>query len=200
MALTTSPFRRAGLTVDPDAFERLVMEAVERVLPDRPAGDGRDDLTEPEVQFLERAGVDLGDLAPRDLGAGSPIVRAAAEYAALLASSLTTAEAAERLGVDESRVRQLLSQRVLYGIKGRKAWRIPAFQFDDTGRRLLPGLHLIVPHLADAHPVEVASWFTAPQVDLEGPDDIPLSPRQWLLTGRDPRALVALADEFAGLG
>jgi excisionase family DNA binding protein len=126
-------------------------------------------------------------------------VRAAAEYAALLASSLSTAELAQRLGVDESRVRQLLSEHALYGIKGRKAWRIPAFQLDDTGRRLLPGLHLIIPHLADAHPVEVASWFTSPQVDLEGPDEVPLSPRQWLLTGGDPRVLATVAEEFDGL-
>src|SRR5688500_552858 len=128
MSLSTIPFRRAGLTVALDDFERLVMEAVERVLPDQPAVDGRAELTGPEVQFLQRAGIDLGDLAPRDLGAGSPIVRAAAEYAALLASSLTTAELAQRLGVDESRVRQLLSQHALYGIRGRKAWRIPVFQ------------------------------------------------------------------------
>src|SRR5919109_1079982 len=125
MSLSTVPFERAGLTVALDDFERLVMEAVERVLPAWPAVDGRAELTGPEARFLERAGV-----APGDLGAGSPIVRAAADYAALLASSLTTAELARRLGVDESRVRQRLNAHALYGIRGRKAWRIPVFQLD----------------------------------------------------------------------
>lgn len=123
----------------------------------------------------------------------------AADYAALLATALTVPELAARLGVDEGRIRQRLTRRTLYGIKDRRAWRIPLFQLDDDGRALVPGLDRVAPHWAGAHPVEVARWFTLPHVDLEDAEGRPVAPRAWLLGGGDPQTLAELAEELRGI-
>ena len=196
MHLELAPFRRAGLGLFLDEFERLVMDAVAQVLPERPPIDGRSDMTESEAAFLHDAGVDLSEFAPRERGAESPLARTAAEYAAVLAASVSVPELAERLHVDESSVRQRLVAHRLYGIKVGKGWRVPLFELDDTGQALVAGLHLVAPHWAGAHPVEVAQWFTQPHVDLVGPGDEPVSPRAFLLAGGNPRSLAALAEEF----
>jgi hypothetical protein len=196
MQLDIAPFRRAGLHLSLEEFEQLVMDAVEQVLPDHPATDTRREMTEAEAAFLREAGVDLADFAPREHGANDPLARTAADYAAILAASLSVPELAGRLGVDESSIRQRLLARRLYGIKAGKGWRIPLFELDDAGHSLVPGLHLVAPHWADAHPVEVARWFTQPHLDLLGPNDEPVSPRAWLLAGGSARTVAALAEEF----
>jgi hypothetical protein len=200
MGLSTEPFRKAGLSVTVDELEQLVMEAAARVLPDRPAPDGRSELSAAEVEFLQRAGVSPAEFTPPDRGPASALAQAAAEYAVLLAASLPPAEIARRIGVDESRVRQRINQHTLYAVRAGRGWRVPVFQLDATGHGVLPGLERIVPHLHDADLVEVARWFLSPQVDLEGPDDIPLSPRDWLVGGHDPRVAARVAEEFDGLG
>jgi hypothetical protein len=88
----------------------------------------------------------------------------------------------------------------LYAVRDGRGWRVPIFQLDATGHALVPGLERIVAHLHDAHVVEVARWFLSPQADLEGPDDEPMSPRDWLLTGHDPKVAATIAEEFDGLG
>lgn len=199
MPLDTAPFRRAGLDVEPAELERLVMEAVERVLPLRSPVDGRTELSEEELRFLQDAGVDMAELSPRDRGVSSPLAQTAAEYAAILATALTVSDLAARLGVDVSRIRQRLGNHTLYGIKDGKSWRIPLFQLDDPGQALVPGLQRVMPALVTAHPVEVARWFTLPHVDLENTDGEPLSPRTWLTTGGDPGVVATLAEELHGI-
>jgi hypothetical protein len=199
MTLDTAPFRRAGLSVEAADFERLVAEAVERVLPSRAPVDARNELTEDEQRFLEESGVDLAEFTPRDRGVSSPLVQTAADYAALLATALTVPDLASRLGVDTSRIRQRLARHTLYGVKDGVSWRIPLFQLDDAGRALVPGLHLVSPHWIGAHPVEVARWFTLPHVDLEDANGASVSPRDWLLTGGDPGIVAALAEELSGV-
>jgi hypothetical protein len=201
MGLSLEPFQRAGLVdVTLDDLERLVMDAAEQLLPEQPAVDARSELSAAEVEFLERAGVNPSDFAPPDQGAASALVRTAAGYAVLLAASAPPSAIAERIGVDESRVRQRINQHTLYAVRDGRGWRVPLFQLDASGHALLPGLERIVPHLYDAHLVEVARWFLSPQVDLEGPDEVPMSPRDWLLSGHDPRVAEMVTQEFDGLG
>jgi excisionase family DNA binding protein len=197
--LDIARFQRAGLTIDAADFERLVADAIERVLPHRPPVDARDELAEDELRVLAEAGVDLADFAPSDRGALSPLALTAAEYAAILVTALTVPELAARLGVDVSRVRQRLARHTLFGVKDGNVWRIPLFQLDDAGRALVPGLHRVASHWAGAHPVEVARWFTMPHVDLEDAAEQPVSPRDWLLGGGDPGAVAALAEELHGV-
>ena len=200
MGLSTEPFQRAGLDLTLDDLERLVMDAAERLLPDTPALNGLSDLSAAEVEFLQRAGVDASDFTSSGQGPSSALAQTTAEYAVLLAASLPAAEIAECVGVDESRIRQRINQHTLYAVRDGRGWRVPVFQLDATRRALLPGLERIVPHLYDAHLVEVAHWFLSPQADLEGPDDEPMSPRDWLLTGHDPKIAGTVAEEFDGLG
>ncbi len=199
MGLSTEPFHRAGLDLTVDDLERLVMDAAERLLPSSPA-PRHSELSAGEIEFLQRAGIDPSHSNRTERGPGSALAQTAAEYAVLLAASLPTAEIADRIGVDESRIRQRINQHTLYAVKEGRGWRVPTFQLDDSGHALLTGLDRIVPHLHDAHLVEVARWFLSPQVDLEGPNDEPMSPRDWLLNGHDPKTTATVAEEFDGLG
>ena len=196
MPLSVVPFAEAGLHVQLDEFEALVMEAVARALPRRPLVDARADLTADEACFLVDAGVSLGEFAPPDLGVRSPLVQTAADYAALLATALSVPELARRLSVDQSRVRQRIARHTVVAIKDGAAWRLPLFQVDDAGQQLVPGLTTVAPRLADVHPVAAARWFMLPHPDLEDQAGQPVSPRAWLLGGGDPAEVAALADEL----
>lgn len=147
-------------------------------------------LTPPEEAALARGGVEAVSAEERRLVEG----QAAAAYQELRAHSLGVEDAARRLGVNPSRVRQRLAARSLYGLKEGNAWHLPAFQFVADG--LVPGLDVVLRRLpADVGPLAVACWLATPNPDLTTRDDDerPLSPRQWLLEGNDPEAAAALA-------
>lgn len=177
MAISPDLLRRAGIVLSPDRFEALVEQVVTE-MPAVVSASAVADLTPEEADALQRGGLDLSLLRPDE---DDPFARAAAAYAALLASSLTVQETARRLGVDGSRVRQRLAARTLYGIRHGDGWRIPVFQFD--GGRLLPALAAVVSRLDPTlHPLAVFRWFTTPDPDLRT-DNTPLSPRDWLRRG-----------------
>lgn len=107
-------------------------------------------------------------------------------------SSLSTAEAAARLGVNDSRIRQRLGDGSLYGFKFEGSWRLPEWQFE--GAAIVPHLDEVVAVLGpDDSPVGVTRWFISPWADLLTEGGVLLSPRRWLLEGRDPRPVVAQA-------
>ncbi len=127
-------------------------------------------------------------------GRSDPLTQSIADYMALLDTSLTTSQAARFLKVDPSRIRQRLRERSLYGIDYDGEKRLPRFQFER--RRVVPGLAAVLPELpAQMSPLDVAEWFLAPNPDLEVADR-PISPREWLLSGRAVAAVVALARGF----
>jgi len=105
------------------------------------------------------------------------------------------AEVAVRLQVTSSRVRQLLGQRRLYGIRpGGRAWVIPSWQF--AGDRLLPGVEMVnqaIPQ--DCHPLAVDGFFHTDQPELEV-GGTALSPLAWLQRGGDPSVVQALAGDL----
>ena len=105
--------------------------------------------------------------------------------------SLSAAEAATYLGVNSSRIRQRLLARTLYGFKDGGSWRLPDFQFEDG--RTVPGVDQIFPEIRPAtSPVAVARWFRLPWADLvvDEENETVVSPRTWLLEGRDPAPVV----------
>ncbi len=106
---------------------------------------------------------------------------------------MTTAEAAARLGVERSRIRQRLAKRSLYGIRSAQGWRLPAFQFLEDGP--LPGAGKAVSRLSrHLHPLAVHNFFTLPNADLHAAElNQDLSPREWLRAGYPPRAVARLA-------
>ena len=162
-----------------------LFEHVLRSLPEvGPVGEPAGELADWEVEELRAGGFDLSPVRPDE---PDPRAHTVARYAALLSQSLTLAQAAERLGVDPSRLRQRLAAGTLYGIKLGEGWRLPLFQFD--GDRLLPNLGRVVSRIPrDAHPLGIANWFERADPDLELNGE-PVSPREWLRSGGDPDAI-----------
>ena len=120
--------------------------------------------------------------------------QAAAAYQELWATSLTVEEAAERLGVNTSRIRQRLAERSLYGLKDGHTWLLPAFQFGKNA--LVPGVSVVVRRLPlDIGALAAARWFSSPNPDLctRDDDERALTPLQWLLGGNPPEAAAELA-------
>ncbi len=157
----------------------------------RPYPDPRKELAAKQVAMLERGGFALDRL---EFGLEDPIARAAFEYAVLRETAHTTHEAAKRLGVNDSRIRQRLAQRALYGIKVGDEWRLPAFQFARKG--LVPGIDRVLPRMPEnLSPVAVHRWFQTPNPDLETKEGKAeaLTPLQWLACGNDPDVVAELA-------
>lgn len=148
-------------------------------------------LTETDVREVVAGGLraDAG-LGPFDR------VRAitVAQTAALYASTLTVAEAAERLRVDPSRIRQMLSERSLLATKDTREWRILDLQFG--GDRLVPNIAVVARDFPDGMPLlAIANWLTSPKADLEV-EGAPVSPLEWLSAGGDPERVARLAGDL----
>ena len=196
MSLTEEQLRERGIV---RSVGEMVAEAGEMValsVGSMPVGRRREEpwreLTDAEAGILKRGGLDLS--GPSE---GRQLARTAAKYAAILASSLTITEAAALLGVSESRIRQRIGERSLYGVRARRQWRLPRFQF--SGYEEVPGVGGIIRRMPeDIHPVSAENFFTLPNPDLylDEEEEQPASPREWLLSGGSPETVVPLAEEL----
>ena len=169
-----------------NAALRQVLDAMPTML----YGEPLRELTEAEREVLINGGVRL-DAEPQ----GDPLAATTAQFAALVSTSLTTKEAAKRLGVPESRVRQMIAQRTLYSVLLNSRRRIPAFQFAQRGG-LVPNIAKVNAALPeDLHPVEVQAWYTQPHTDLFLGDDVDarVSPLDWLRSGGEVNRAAQLA-------
>ena len=184
---------RLNVKESPRRLEELILTAVDDLLDDMHPMDLLRDLTPDEQDALRRGGLVL---EKADLGEDDPVLKTTLRYSAMVATGLTVSQAASSLGIDESRVRHRLADRTVYGFKIRGTWVLPAFQFEE--KKVLPGFDVVMPHVpADLHPLGVLNWFVLPNPDLvPGADEKPLSPRDWLATGRDPKIVAALAEEL----
>jgi len=145
-------------------------------------------LTDAERRALTSVGVEPAAQTTGALPGG------AVSFAVLAGTALPLADVATLLDVTTGRLRQRLAEGDLVGVRGDdgRSWRIPLFQFAEG--KELPGLKTILRAVApDVHPVEVASFFTTPQPDLEGDGGIPMTPSDWLRSGGDPKAVATLA-------
>jgi hypothetical protein len=152
------------------------------------------DLSAPESAALRSVGVVEEAAPPRS--DDDPLLRSQSHYMALLEESFSAAEAAGLLRVDVSRVRQRLRERSLFGIDHEGSWRLPRFQFER--RLVIPGLAQVLNSLPpDLFPLDVADWFVLADSDLQlDGDAVPLSPREWLLSGRPVEPVVTLASDL----
>jgi hypothetical protein len=187
---STAFFQAHGLAVSPEKLEVMLRFAVSQLQEVLYPPEPRSDLTAAEAEAFHRGGLELHPLVGEE---PSALAQTTARYAALLETSLTTAAAAARLGVDPSRVRQRLVEGTLYGLRTPEGWRLPAFQFLKEGS--LPGLGEVVcglgPHL---HPVAVHNFFVRPSVDLQASElGRDLSPREWLQAGYPIEVVADLA-------
>ncbi|HEV8579359.1 MAG TPA: hypothetical protein VGX68_09785 [Thermoanaerobaculia bacterium] len=192
-ASTVAFLHSHGIEVAPESLDPMVQEAVTRLQRTLYRRDSRTDLTRSEAEALEQGGFVL---EPRSSGKADPLAETVAEYAALLKSSLSTSEAAKRLGVDPSRIRQRLTSDppTLYGIRIGAGWYIPEFQFDRD--ELIRGVGEVIAQLhPELHPVAVLRWFTSPNPDLstDEPNSGNLSPRDWLRLGFPVQPVIELA-------
>ncbi len=198
MELTDKELRERGIR---RSWEEVAEEAERyayEVLAGMPKGrwvpEPAAEISPGEAEAMGEGGLDL---LPPSIDEPDPLAVTASRYAALLASALTTSEAAGMLGVSEGRVRQRLGKRTLYGVKAGRENRLPAFQFEGGGE--VPGVSRVVGALRPgAHPVAVQNFFTSPSPDLylDKDEERAISPRDWLLSGGAPEVLLRLAEEL----
>ena len=182
-------FAAVGLLA-PQGFGGLLRDALRLVVADAPTADPTSELTETELTELRAAG--LRTVVPADAYAKA-VSRTTARMAAILADAGTVEETAKAMGVSGARVRQLLGDRALFGVRTADGWLVPRFQLHDGAP--LPGLRSVVAALPTGlHPVAFHTWFTTPSGGLRL-DDAPVSPRDWLASGgpADPVAAQAAA-------
>ncbi len=195
MTLTAEMLEQVGVSMAPAEVERLLLATLWDMRRSSPLPDPQGELTVAELDALRRGGfsVEPAPQAERD----DPIARTAAKYTSLLATALTVKSAAVLLGVTPSRIRQQLLDHTIYGIKQGHSWRLPLFQFERE--RLIPGIGAVFSRLDwSVHPVAVYNWFVGPDPTLQADEDeAPLSPRNWLRSGRSP---VPVAELAAALG
>jgi hypothetical protein len=190
-----------GVTATADELAEYVAESVAQ-MEEGALVPAAAELPEAELALLRRGGFDVdGAPTPGD----DPIARAAAAYAALVDTAVSIKAVAAALERNESRIRQRLLERSLIGIRRGRGWLLPLFQFqvEPRGgqrvvRALVPGVERVFPHLAPGlHPVAIWRWFTTPNTELvPEDDDEPLSPRDWLESGRHWRPVADLARDL----
>lgn len=185
-------FQMYGLTArPPEALNKALRHAIEsmhRTLYAPSSGE----LTPAELALLNQAGVDVDEHPDRE----DPMMAYATEFGAILATSLSAAQAAKHLrGVTPVRVRQMIREGSLYAIRIERRWKVPVFQFEDEG--LVPNIgvvNAVVPRTLDA--VSVLRWYTTPDPELESPAGDALSPLDWLKAGMEPGAVVNIARDL----
>ncbi len=142
-------------------------------------------ITADQESALRAAGSFVDEMPPAAQRASTTTLQRTSD---LLATALTTDEAAARLGVTAGRVRQRVSNRTLLAVKVGTAHRLPAFQFTDDGE--LPGWDRVAPAFpTTAHPTAVAWFMQTPHPDLTVGGEL-LSPRDWLSSGGDAEHVV----------
>ena len=187
-----SYFQMYGLTAQaPEALNESLRHAIESMHRTLYA-PSRTELTPSELALLERTGVDVEEHPDRS----DPMIAYATEFGAILATSLSAAQAAARLGgVTPVRVRQMIRERSLYALRLEGRWRIPIFQFQDGG--LVPNVASVnaaLPQTLD--PVSVLRWYTRPDPELEAAGGDVLSPLDWLKAGMHFAPVVELARDL----
>lgn len=144
-------------------------------------------FTDAERVALDSAGVDLaGPAAP------AAEIRTIMATAAHFRRGLSVAEAAQRLGVSQGRVRQRLQERTLHGVRPAPGapWRLPPWQFTEDGA--LPGLGIVLAAAgAEVNPLALERLMTAPSPELDDHGRA-VSPVDWLAAGGDPRVVAGL--------
>ena len=196
MELTEKELRKRGVFRSVEELHGEAREMVDSLLVGLPVGrveDPEGGFTPAELSVLREGGLTF-DASEY----GNQVSRTASKYAAISASALTVREAALLLAVSEGRVRQKISEGRLYAIRGRNGERrLPRFQFSQGGT--IEGMQEAMREVPEGvHPVSLQNFFLSPNPDLylDAEEEMPVSPRDWLLSGGDPRAVAPLAREL----
>ncbi|WP_407344500.1 hypothetical protein [Pengzhenrongella phosphoraccumulans] len=180
MSVTTEFLREMGSDLSEREFVDLMRTAVTETHADVHARQAPDTA----VHLTVRDDVVLSP------GAEVSAVRAVTDWGRIVATSRTTAQVAQMLGWEASRVRRMIALGGLYAKSIGRSQLLPAWQFEE--QEPLPGLREVLAALpADQPPLEVEAWMTTPVTGL-AVDGEALSPRLWLISGGDPGEVVAL--------
>lgn len=185
-------FEMYGLTArPPEELNQALVDAIGK-LHRTLYGTSLEELTVNEIALYRRAGVDLEEHPDRP----DPMLQYTTEFAAILATSFTPAEAAARLGgVTPVRVRQMIHARTLFAIQVGGRWHVPTFQITEAG--LVPNIGMVNEALPETlDPVSVVRWYTWPDPQLELTEGTAASPLEWLKRGLDPAVLVPIASNL----
>jgi len=200
-ATLQAALRAHGITASTNELAGFVVESVEAM----EAGalvPAASELPESEVAVLRGGGLEVFDGV---VSGDDPIARASAAYSALLATAFTIKDVAQALQRNESRIRQRLLQRTVYGVRRGRGWLLPRFQFlvekkgvDHIVTGMVPAVEQVFPLLdPELHPVSVWRWFTSPSMELvDEQAGQALSPRDWLLAGHEPGLVMNLAKDL----
>ena len=154
---------------------------------------GTGGLPEAERAALTDAGISLRG-ADDDPSGAAQVAIGHSRVVRFRAAALSVADAAERLGVSQSRVRQKIADGSILTIPGGDgAHVLPSWQF--AAGRLVPGLELIGAGAVGVHPLTLAAFMGRPDPDLQI-DGRSASPVDWLLGGGD---VTVVAELVAGL-
>ena len=186
---------RRKIEIDPHELARAVEDALAAAGDVPPYPRPSDTLLADQLELLASGGFEFEG---SNLGLEDPILRGALEFAAMRTTALTTKQAAVRLGVNDSRVRQRLADQALYGLKVGDEWKLPLFQFEGSGG-LVPNIDRVLRRLDESlSALAVFHWFTSPTPDLASVEthDEPVSPIAWLKLGLDPEEVATLAAQL----
>lgn len=195
----------ATTDVPSDTLEAMLNEVTESATRRQPRGGG---LTKAHADVLVRSGAVTPDrlvALEKRVASGelAGIVRETRLGA--ITRTLTAEQVGERLGgISASRVRHRQNDNHLYAFLAGKSRRYPLWQFIGDTDRVVPKLSEVVPHFIDGwQPASVEGFMTTPQRDLpsglEGAvgDEAWMTPVEWLASGGDPAAIIAILDRIA---
>ncbi len=147
-----------------------------------------DTLSDGEIDALAR----YETAAPHQVALA--LAEAELTHSRITSESLTVEDAAQRLGVQGSRIRQRLGDASLFGLKVKSKWRLPAWQFTSDG--LVPGIETVNQALRrDCGVVTIEGFLTTPNVDLVIAGNH-VTPIQWLRSGENPTIVASIASSL----
>lgn len=122
------------------------------------------------------------------------LVEQAAQLLVENSRSLTAAAAAERLGRSVMRIRGAIADGSLYGVRVGRSWLLPLWQLEQA--KPLPHLRKVIAAIPEgASAVTLERVMTQPSDELYV-DGQPVSPRDWLLAGKQPTAVVDIVRQL----
>lgn len=188
----------AGSSLPHETLESLLVEITDTVTQRQPRGGA---LTQANADFLLASGA----LTENELAALESRVNAGELAQTQLETrlgALTRTETAEqvgvRLGISASRVRHRQSDHHLYAFRAGKSRHYPLWQFVGTSDRVVPRLAAVLPAMpAGWQPASVEGFMVTPQEGLSADDRDWMSPVEWLASGGEPAAVVAILERIA---
>jgi excisionase family DNA binding protein len=186
MTSIDSVLQTYGNGINADDFAEQLGDVMRR----RVAADPRA-LSLHDRQVLTTIGVPAADL---DRQPTRSLVVEAARVLEENMLALTAAAAAERLGRSVVRIRGAIADGSLYGVKVGRSWLVPRWQLDQA--QPLPHLRKVIAVIPEGtSAVTLERVMTLPSAELYV-DGQPVSPRNWLLAGNDPAAVVDMVRQL----